>query len=119
MNHADTPVYQTVIEKSRGLLFRSQAIASAIEIRAGASFLPALSLFLLVQIANYLELLIAAGGAVDRDQHRVGGRGGRGGRGGARGGGQTGRTGGGASRPAGGDDNKSSNGDTPAPATEA
>lgn len=79
MNHADTPVYQTVIEKSRGLLFRSQAIASAIEIRAGASFLPALSLFLLVQIANYLELLIAAGG----------------------------------------DDNKSSNGDTPAPATEA
>ncbi|GAA5827894.1 hypothetical protein JCM5353_000019 [Sporobolomyces roseus] len=94
MNHADTPVYQTVIEKSRGLLFRSQAIASAIEIRA-------------------------AGGAVDRDQHRVGGRGGRGGRGGARGGGQTGRTGGGASRPAGGDDNKSSNGDAPAPATEA
>ncbi|CEQ40504.1 SPOSA6832_02116, partial [Sporobolomyces salmonicolor] len=68
MNHADTPVYQTVIEKSRGLLFRSQAIASAIEIRA-------------------------AGGAVDRDQQRMGGRGGRGGRGGARGGGAGGRGG--------------------------
>lgn len=38
MNHADTPVYQSVIEKSRGLLFRSQAIASAIEIRAGTQF---------------------------------------------------------------------------------
>ncbi|GAA6005391.1 eukaryotic translation initiation factor 3 subunit E [Rhodotorula paludigena] len=34
MNHADTPVYQSVIEKSRGLLFRSQAMASAIEVRA-------------------------------------------------------------------------------------
>lgn len=49
MNHADTPVYQSVIEKSRGLLFRSQAMASAIEVRA-------------------------AGGVVDRDSQRVGGR---------------------------------------------
>jgi len=63
MNHADTPVYQTVIEKSRGLLFRSQAMASAIEVRA-------------------------AGGAVssEREQARYGGRttgaGGRGGKGG-------------------------------------
>ncbi|KAL7338029.1 eIF3 subunit 6 N terminal domain-containing protein [Rhodotorula toruloides] len=48
MNHADTPVYQTVIEKSRGLLFRSQALASAIEVRA-------------------------SGGQVDREQ-RLGGR---------------------------------------------
>ncbi|GAA5915462.1 eukaryotic translation initiation factor 3 subunit E [Sporobolomyces salmoneus] len=96
MNHADTPVYQSVIEKSRGLLFRSQAIASAIEIRA-------------------------AGGAVDRDQHRVGGRGGRGGRGGARGGGQSGgRT---SNRPAGGaggDEKPSaSEGSGPAAAVEA
>ena len=59
MNHADTPVYQTVIEKSRGLLFRSQAMASAIEVRA-------------------------AGGAVssEREQARyAGGRGGKGGNG--------------------------------------
>lgn len=66
MNHADTPVYQSVIEKSRGLLFRSQAMASAMEVRA-------------------------AGGVVDRDSQRVGGRaaGGQkrtGGQGGPRGG---------------------------------
>ncbi|GAA6004986.1 hypothetical protein JCM10207_008470 [Rhodosporidiobolus poonsookiae] len=34
MNHSEQPVYQTVIEKSRGLLFRSQAMASAMEARA-------------------------------------------------------------------------------------
>ncbi|GAA6037881.1 hypothetical protein JCM8097_005084 [Rhodosporidiobolus ruineniae] len=34
MNHSEQPVYQTVIEKSRGLLFRSQAMASAMEVRA-------------------------------------------------------------------------------------
>lgn len=37
MNHSETPVYQSVIEKSKGLLFRAQAMASAIEIRAGQS----------------------------------------------------------------------------------
>lgn len=52
MNHSETPVYQSVIEKSKGLLFRAQAMASAIEIRA-------------------------AGGVVDRDAQR-GARGGRG-----------------------------------------
>lgn len=35
MNHSETPVYQSVIERSKGLLFRAQAMASAIEIRAG------------------------------------------------------------------------------------
>lgn len=34
MNHFETPVYQAVIEKSKGLLFRAQAITSAMEIRA-------------------------------------------------------------------------------------
>ncbi|GAA5906592.1 hypothetical protein JCM6882_008069 [Rhodosporidiobolus microsporus] len=34
MNHSEQPVYQTVIEKSRGLLFRSQAMVSAMEARA-------------------------------------------------------------------------------------
>ncbi|GAA5971901.1 hypothetical protein JCM11641_001561 [Rhodosporidiobolus odoratus] len=34
MNHSEQPVYQTVIEKTRGLLFRSQAMASAMEVRA-------------------------------------------------------------------------------------
>ncbi|GAA5864242.1 hypothetical protein JCM1840_006711 [Sporobolomyces johnsonii] len=93
MNHADTPVYQTVIEKSRGLLFRSQAIASAIEIRA-------------------------AGGAVDRDQQRMGGRPGRGGRGGARGGGAGGR---GGARPqgSGAAEGAAQEGSAPAPAAEA
>jgi translation initiation factor 3 subunit E len=43
MNHSEQPVYQTVIEKSRGLLFRSQAMASAIEVRAcTSSFLSSL-----------------------------------------------------------------------------
>ncbi|SCV70739.1 BQ2448_3501 [Microbotryum intermedium] len=67
MNHSQTPVYQAVIEKSNGTLIRSQAMASAIEIRA-------------------------AGGTVDREArgdrggNRGGGRGGRGGRGGSTGG---------------------------------
>ncbi|KAM0745649.1 eukaryotic translation initiation factor 3 subunit 6 [Meredithblackwellia eburnea MCA 4105] len=70
MNHSETPVYQSVIERSKGLLFRAQAMASAIEIRA-------------------------AGGTVERDQQRGEGgrgrgRGGRGGRGGGRGGRGTG-----------------------------
>lgn len=62
MNHTETPVYQSVIERSKGLLFRAQAMVSAIEIRA-------------------------SGGIVDREQSRgEGGRGGRGGRGRGRGG---------------------------------
>lgn len=57
MNHTETPVYQSVIERSKGLLFRAQAMSSAMEIRA-------------------------AGGTVDRDQKRGDGSGrGRGGRG--------------------------------------
>lgn len=36
MNHSETPVYQSVIERSKGLLFRAQAMGSAMEIRAGA-----------------------------------------------------------------------------------
>ena len=40
MNHSETPVYQSVIERSKGLLFRAQAMASAMEIRAGACLNP-------------------------------------------------------------------------------
>ncbi|GAA5854528.1 hypothetical protein JCM8547_004876 [Rhodosporidiobolus lusitaniae] len=72
MNHSEQPVYQTVIEKSRGLLFRSQAMASAIEVRA-------------------------SGGNPDRDQSSrpQGARGGQGNKqGGARTGGQRGPAGG-------------------------
>ncbi|BGP15016.1 hypothetical protein JCM10213_002839 [Rhodosporidiobolus nylandii] len=71
MNHTEQPVYQTVIEKTRGLLFRSQAMASAMEARA-------------------------SGGNPDRESTRLSGnRGGQGNKqGGARTGGQRGPQGG-------------------------
>ena len=34
MNHAETPVYQTVIDKTRGLLFRAQATTAALDAKA-------------------------------------------------------------------------------------
>ncbi|KAK4700623.1 translation initiation factor 3 subunit E, partial [Phenoliferia sp. Uapishka_3] len=97
MNHSETPVYQSVIERSKGLLFRAQAMASAMEIRAGA-FPSPLVIALIVPGTNtdcclYPSYLpsFAAGGTVDRDSQRGEGgrgrgRGGRGGRGGGRGG---------------------------------
>lgn len=61
MNHSETPVYQSVIERTKGLLFRAQAINSTLEHRA-------------------------SGGTISADSQRGGRGAGRGGRGGGQGG---------------------------------
>ena len=53
MNHSETPVYQSVIERSKGRLFRAQAMASAIEIRAGS--------FLLSLLENAAKVRVRSG----------------------------------------------------------